>query len=60
MRKVSNNINSVILPSKNRHHLAELNDILEGMDIILVDHANEVLERVLMPGHIEKKIKEGI
>lgn len=55
-----NNISCIILPSKNKHNLAELNDIIEGIDIILVDHANEVLERVLMPGDMEKKIKEGI
>ncbi len=44
-----NNIPYVILPRKNKHNLAELDTLLEGIDIILVDHADDVMERVLMP-----------
>lgn len=44
-----NNIPYVILPRKNKHNLAELDGMPEGMDIIFVDHANDVMEKVLMP-----------
>ncbi len=44
-----NNIPYVILPRKNSHNLAELDNMTEGIDIILVDHANDVLDRLLMP-----------
>jgi ATP-dependent Lon protease len=44
-----NNIPYVILPRKNSHNLAELDNLIDGIDIILVDHANDVLERLLMP-----------
>ena len=44
-----NNIPYVILPRKNSHNLAELDTLIDGIDIILVDHANDVLERLLMP-----------
>jgi ATP-dependent Lon protease len=44
-----NNIPYVILPRKNKHNLVELDNLLEGIDIILVDHADDVMERVLMP-----------
>ena len=44
-----NNVPHVILPNKNKHHLADMKDITEGIDIILVSHADEVLERVLLP-----------
>jgi len=44
-----NNIPHVILPRKNKHNLADLDTLLEGIEIILVDHAHDVIERVLMP-----------
>ncbi len=43
-----NNIPHIILPNKNKHNLADIQDVTEGIDIILVDHANEVLDRVLI------------
>jgi ATP-dependent Lon protease len=49
-----NNIPFVILPRKNSHNLAELDNMIDGIDIILVDHANDIMERLLMP---EVKIK---
>ncbi len=52
-----NNVAHVILPIKNKHHLAEINDITADIDIILVNHANEVLERVLLPKN-KKSIKQ--
>ena len=44
-----NNIPYVILPRKNSHNLAELDNMIDGIDIILVDHANDIMERLLMP-----------
>jgi len=44
-----NNVLHIILPSKNKHHLVDIQGIAEDIDIILVNHADEVLERVLLP-----------
>jgi len=44
-----NNIPYVILPRKNSHNLVELDNMTEGIDIILADHANDVLDKLLMP-----------
>lgn len=44
-----NNIPYVILPRKNSHNVAELDNLTEGIDIILVDHANDILDKLLMP-----------
>jgi ATP-dependent Lon protease len=52
-----NNISYVILPRKNSHNLAELDNMMDGIDIILVDHANDVMERLLMPVDITKSFK---
>jgi ATP-dependent Lon protease len=49
-----NNIPYVILPRKNKHNLAELDNMIDGIDIILVDHANDVMETLLMP--LEAKV----
>jgi len=50
-----NQITHVILPKKNEHNLAGLKDIIKGIDIMLVGHANEVLEKVLNLKPIEKQ-----
>jgi ATP-dependent Lon protease len=45
-----NNIPYVIMPRKNKHNLAELDGMMiDGLDIILVDHANDIMEKVLLP-----------
>ena len=44
-----NNIPHVILPRKNKHNLAELDDMIDGINIILVDHANDIMEKLLLP-----------
>ncbi len=44
-----NKIPYVILPRKNSHNLAELDTMMDGIDIILVDHANDVMDKLLMP-----------
>jgi ATP-dependent Lon protease len=53
-----NNIPYVILPRKNSHNLAELDTMMDGIDIILVDHANDIMERLLMPVDVSKGIRE--
>jgi ATP-dependent Lon protease len=42
-----NNLSCVIAPYKNKNDLRDMEDIIEGIDIIWVNHANEVLEHVL-------------
>lgn len=45
-----NRVPHVILPSKNKNDLIGVsNEITNGIDIIWVNHANEVLDHVLMP-----------
>lgn len=44
-----NNFTHVIIPHKNKHELSKLEDLASEIDIVLVNHANEVLEHVLMP-----------
>lgn len=51
-----NRIAHVILPNKNRHDLVGIEDLVKGMDLIWVNHADEVIHHVLMPtGQLEKK-----
>jgi ATP-dependent Lon protease len=49
-----NKMTYVILPNKNRKDLLGIEDAVQGIDIIFVDHANEVLERVLLPNSMRK------
>lgn len=44
-----NKVDNVIIPHKNKHDLMGLEDMLEGVNVILVSHAGEVLQKVLMP-----------
>ncbi len=53
-----NNIPFVILPRKNSHNLAELDNMIDGIDIILVDHANDIMDKLLMPEDKSKGIRE--
>lgn len=43
-----NGIGHIILPEKNKMDLQGLNELIGDIDIIWVDHANEVLKRVLL------------
>ncbi len=52
-----NNIAHVIAPLKNKNDLMGLDDITKDINIIWVNHANEVLERVLIP-HDKKSLKQ--
>ncbi len=49
-----NRVLHVILPDKNRGDLVGAEDIIQGIDVIWVNHAQEVLSRVLLPA--EKKV----
>jgi ATP-dependent Lon protease len=49
-----NKISHIILPERNQHDLAGSEDIVEGIEVIWVKHADEVLKRVLMEQ--EKKL----
>lgn len=44
-----NRVRHVILPQKNKSDLVGLEDIIKDIDVILVQHADEVLRHVLMP-----------
>jgi ATP-dependent Lon protease len=49
-----NNMTHIILPNKNKKDLLGIEDAAQGIDIVFVDHANEVLERVLLPNSTRK------
>lgn len=44
-----NGFNHVILPNKNRNDIVGAEDIVLGIDLIWVNHADEVLKHVLLP-----------
>lgn len=44
-----NNLSTVILPEDNKNDWNSIKDIVEDLNIVWVKHADEVLERVLMP-----------
>jgi ATP-dependent Lon protease len=50
-----NKFQYVILPSKNKNDLKGAEDVTKDIDIIWVDHANEVLQRVLVDTPLAKK-----
>lgn len=52
-----NKVDHVILPYKNRHDLNGIEEIAQDIGIIWVQHADEVLQYVLMPHEHEKKIE---
>ncbi len=44
-----NHIKTVILPASNKNDLADALELHEDIDIVWVEHANEVLEKILLP-----------
>ena len=44
-----NKIKSVILPMQNKGDLVNHEDVLEGINVIWVEHVDEVIKHVLMP-----------
>ena len=53
-----NKVPHVILPFKNKNDLVGIDEVTQGIDIVWVQHANEVLSRVLMtPLVLPKDVK---
>lgn len=52
-----NKLSCVIAPLKNKGDMREHEDILQDIEVIWVEHANEVLDRVLAPLKTAKKSK---
>jgi len=44
-----NNVSHIILPKANKRDLVEIKNIIQNIDIILVNNADEVLKKVLLP-----------
>ncbi len=44
-----NGVSNVILPEKNKHDLIGLDEVANGINLIWVEHANEMLNTVLLP-----------
>ncbi len=44
-----NNIKTVIFPLSNKNDLVNDNEILEGIDVLWVEHADEALSKLLLP-----------
>ncbi len=44
-----NRMTSIILPEQNKNEYASIKEFTEDINVIWVSHANEVMERVLMP-----------
>jgi ATP-dependent Lon protease len=55
-----NNIFNIILPVKNRKDLVLDQDILDKINIIWVDHVDQILQHVLMPALEFNSITNGI
>jgi len=47
-----NKMQSIILPEQNRHDYESIKEFTEGINVIWVSHANEVMEKVLLPQSI--------
>jgi ATP-dependent Lon protease len=52
-----NNIKRVILPSKNRSDINEIKNMIEDLDIIFVDHIDDVLEKVFCKEEVQVHIE---
>jgi ATP-dependent Lon protease len=52
-----NKMSHVILPIKNKKDIMGLEEMLNGIDVVFVNHADEVLERVLLPNGAKKLSK---
>ena len=54
-----NKIPHVILPYRNKQEMIGIEDIAEDIDLIWVQHANEVLQKVLLSDEQEQSMHEG-
>ena len=55
-----NKMSHVILPLKNKKDILGLEDTIQGIDVVFVHHANEVLNRVLLPNGAKKLNKRVV
>lgn len=53
-----NKVPHIIAPSKNKHDLAGMEEVAYDIDIIWVNHAEEVIDRVLLPQRDQKRAKQ--
>lgn len=53
-----NGISNIILPNKNKHDIIGLDDVTKGVNLIWVDHADEVLSKIL-EAHDNPETAEG-
>lgn len=44
-----NNLTAVFLPEQNQNEFEKVKDLVKGIEVIWVKHANQVLDKVLMP-----------
>ena len=44
-----NNLTAVFLPEQNQNEFEKVKDLIQGIEVIWVKHANQVLDKVLMP-----------
>ncbi len=49
-----NKMSHIILPVKNKKDIMGLEDMIQGIDVVFVHHADEVLDRVLLPNGAKK------
>lgn len=52
-----NKMSHIILPIKNKKDVMGLEEAMQGIDVIFVNHADEVLDRVLLPNGTRKLSK---
>jgi ATP-dependent Lon protease len=52
-----NNMSYVILPHKNKKDIIGIEEAIQGIALIFVHHADEVIERVLLPNATRKVVK---
>jgi len=55
-----NKMSHIILPVKNKKDVMGLEETMQGIDVIFVNHADEVLDRVLLPNGTRKLSKRAM
>jgi ATP-dependent Lon protease len=52
-----NKLDTVFLPEQNKNEFAKIKDIAQNINVVWVKHANEVLDKILMPNKNTKTKK---
>ena len=55
-----NKVDYIILPYKNKNDLIDMEEIIENIEVIWVNHADEVIQCVLLPRVEEKRTKPAL